>query len=276
MHKRLTAASLTMIWLLAPAAPAAAEDAPPEGAELSARDYLALLRARGEAVASFRGTAALKAYGATEGTFNVAFAYVPPDRGRLEISTPLTGTVLVITARGDETLLYYPADDVAVVAADADWAFADMLGGSGGFYQLVDWLAGRPQLYEADVDAGAVTLAAEPAGAGSTALTWRRASDGSRLQQVTMSAEPYRLLAARLYEGEEAIFDVTYDDWRACGEATMPYAVTFKAEETVVEIAARKLETNVPVDDEAFSTAPPEGATVMETWPPEMEPYEDE
>lgn len=275
MPKRLAAASLTMIWLLVPAAPAAAEDAPPPGAELSAGDYLALLKEHGEAVASFRGTAALKAYGATEGTFNVAFAYVPPDRGRLEISTPLTGTVLVITARGDEMLLYYPADDTAVVAADADWPFADMLGG-GGFYQLVDWLAGRPQLYEADVDAGAVTFAAEPAGAGRAALTWRRASDGSRLQQVTMSAEPYRLLGARLYEGEEAVFDVTYDDWRACGEATMPYAVTFKAEETVVEIAAQKLETNVPMDDEAFSTAPPEGATVMETWPPGTEFYEDE
>ena len=275
MPKRLAAAALTTISFLLPAAPAAAKE-PPPAAELSAADYLAVLKAQGEAVASFRGTAAMKAYGATEGTFNVAFAYVPPDRGRLEISTPLTGTVLVITARGDETLLYYPADDVAVVTADADWPFADMLGGGGGFYQLVDWLAGRPQLYEADVDAGAVTLAAEPAGAGRAALTWRRASDGSRLQQVTMSAEPYRLLGARLYEGEKAVFDVTYDDWRACGEATMPYAVTFKAEEMVVEIAAQKLETNVPMDDEAFSTSPPEGATVMETWPPGTEFDEDE
>ena len=60
----------------------------------------------------------------------------------------------------------------------------------------------------------------------------------------------------------------------ACGAAAMPYAVTFKAEDMVVEIVARKIEVNVPIDEAAFSTAPPEGAALREAWPPETEPYE--
>jgi outer membrane biogenesis lipoprotein LolB len=273
MRARFTLASISITCLLGAAAPAAAEEEATPGAALSAAECLALLRARAEAVTAFRGTAALKAYGAREGTFNLAFAYVPPGQGRLELSTPLTGTVLVVTARGDEMLLYYPADNVAVVTA-AGGPPADPFG--GGLYRLVDWLAGRPELYEVDVAAGAVTLAAEPAGEGRTAITWRRASDGARLQQLTISAEPHHLLAARLYDGEEAIFDVTYGDWRACGPAAMPYAVTFKAEDTVVEIVARKIEVNVPMDEAAFSTAPPEGAALREAWPPETERYEDD
>jgi len=274
MQKRLAAAALATICVLVPRAPAAAEEAPPV-AELPAADYVALLKAQGEAVGAFRGTAAMKAYGATEGNFAAAFAYAPPDRGRLELSTPLTGTLLVVTARGADMLLYYPGDNVAVVATDADPVFADMLGG-GGFYQLVDWLAGRPPLYEEEVDAGTATLAAEPVGDGRISLTWRRASDGARLQRVTLSAQPHRLLGARLFDEDEAAFDVTYDDWRAVGEGTMPYAVTFKAEDTVVEIAVKKLEVGVAMDDAAFSTAPPEGATVRDAWPPGTDFYEDE
>jgi outer membrane lipoprotein-sorting protein len=268
MRKRLAAAALTAWVIIIPLVPAAEEAPPPAPA---AGDYLARLEAYNEAVATLRGTAAFKAYGAMEGNFNAAFAYVRPDRGRLEISTPLGGTALVITARGDEMLLYYPLDDVAVVAPGAEWAFAGMPVGTGGFYQLLNWLAARPRLYGAEVRAGAVTLAAEPAGDGNVALTWRRTSDGARLQMVTVAAEPFRLLSARLFEGEAAVFDATYDDWRARGEATMPYAITLRAEETLVEIAVKKLETNAPVDDGAFSTVPPEGAAVMETWPPAAE-----
>lgn len=268
MPNRLATAALITTCILAPSAPAAGE--------LAAADYVALLKGRGEAVTSFRGTAAMKAYGATEGSFAAAFAYVPPDRGRLELSTPLTGTLLVVTAQGDDVLLFYPGDNVAVVAAGGDETLAFMPGGSGGFFQLVDWLAGRPPLYEEEVGAGTVALSAEPASDGRVSLTWRLTSDGSRLQQVTLSAESHLLLGARLFDADEAAFDVTYGDWREVGEATMPYAITFKAEDTVVEIAVKKLEVGVEMDDEAFSTAPPEGATVMDAWPEGAEFYEGE
>ena len=76
----------------------------------------------------------MKAYGETEGNFAAAFAYVPPDRGRIELSTPLTGTLLVVTARGDNVLLYYPGDNLAIVATGSDDAFAILPDGSGGFY----------------------------------------------------------------------------------------------------------------------------------------------
>jgi outer membrane lipoprotein-sorting protein len=270
MRIRIAAAALIAICILAPAG---AEDAPTV-AELPAADYVASLKERGEAAASFRGTAAMKAYGETEGTFAAAFAYVPPDRGRLEFSTPLTGTLLVVTARGDDALFYYPGENVAVVAAGGD-ALAILPGGSGGFFQFVDWLAGRPSLYEEEVASGAVALSAEPVGDGLISLTWRRAADGARLQQVTLSAESRLPVGARLFDGDEAALDVTYDDWREVGEDKMPYAVTFKTEDATAEIAVKKLEVGVALDDEAFSTAPPEGATVMDAWPEGMEFYED-
>jgi outer membrane lipoprotein-sorting protein len=266
MRIRLIAAALITSCILAPYTPAA---------ELSAADCVALLKAQGEA-AAFRGTAVLKAYGETEGTFAVAFAYVPPDRARLEASTPLTGTLLVVTARGDDVLFYYPGENLAVVAAGDGGTPGILSGGSGGFYQFVDWLAGRPQLYEEEVGAGTVTLSAEAAGEGRISLTWRRAADGSRLQLLTLSAEPYRLLGARLFDGDEPAFDATYDDWREVGEGKMPYAVTFKTENAMAEIEVKKLEVGVAIDDGAFSTAPPEGATVMDTWPEETDFYDDE
>jgi outer membrane lipoprotein-sorting protein len=267
MRIPIAAAVLITSCVLAPRTPAAAE--------LPAADYLALLKAQGDAP-SFRGTATMKAYGETEGTFAVAFAYVPPDRARLEASTPLTGTLLVVTARGDDVLFYYPGENVAVVAAGDEATPGILSGGSGGFYQFVDWLAARPQLYEEEVGAGTVTRSAEPAGEGRVSLTWRRAADGSRLQQVTLSAEPYRLLGARLFDADEPAFDATYDDWREVGEEEMPYAVTFKTENATAEIAVKKLEVGVAIDDEAFSTVPPEGATVMAEWPEETDFHGDD
>ena len=274
MPKRIAAAALAALCCAAPAVLAAGE-APPPALDLGAADDRALLTAQGEAAVSFRGTASMTAYGETEGTFAAAFAYVPPDRGRLEVSTPLTGTLLVVTARGDDVLLYYPGENVAVIAAGGD-ALAILPGGSGDFFQFVDWLAGRPPLYGEEVEAGTVTLSAEPAGDGRVSLTWRRAADGARLQQVTLSAEPRLLTGARLFDGDAAAFDVTYDDWREVGEAKMPYAVTFKTESATAEIAVKKLEVGVAIDDEAFSTSPPEGATVMDAWPEGTDFYEDE
>ena len=273
MRIRLTTAALITICALVARATGAGDEAPTIP-ELPADDWLAHFKEAEEAATSLRGTATMKAYGATEGTFNAAFAYAPPERARLEISTPLTGTLLILTARGADVLLYYPADNVAVVGADADAVFGGTLGG-GNLFQLVDWLAGRPPRYQAELEAGEMTIAAEPLGDGRVTFTWRWASDGARLQQITVEAETYRLLGARLYEGEEAVFDATYEDWRAVGEATMPYAVTFKAEDSVVEIAANKLEVNVPIDDAAFSTEPPAGAVIRDTWPPEAEYYDE-
>ena len=88
-----------------PAFAAAGADAaaPPPG------EYLARLAARRVTIISLRGAATLTLYGEKAGTFAVAVAFVPPGRARLEVSGPLGGAALIVTAAGGELL----ADDAA-------------------------------------------------------------------------------------------------------------------------------------------------------------------
>ncbi len=215
---------------------------------------------------SYRGTATLRAYGDAEGTFAAAFARAQPDRGRLEMTTPLTGTALVVTAAGGELLAYYPLEEIAVVAPDdARGVPALAAGAGGGLADSLDLLAGRPPLYAEETAAG--TLEVEAADDGdSLTLTWRDAG-GARVQQLTLAGEGRRPVGFRIFEDDAAAVDVTYDDWRDVGGVEVPFAVTVKTADAVVEVTVKKFETNVDVPEEAFSTTPPAGAEVLEGWP---------
>lgn len=250
-------------WTLA-ALPASAGDAP-----ITAADYLALLESQREAVASFRGSAAIKLYGSGEGTFNVAFGRVPPDRSRLEFSAPLAGTLLVLTAKAEDFLVYSPLEKVAVRGAYVEEHFPASPEGDWfcALCECPEWLAGWPPLYAEEVDAGTFVVNVSPAGPEAVALTWSRASDGALLQRLTLAQDPLRVLNARLYEEGEVVLDVTYDDWRDDAGFPTPFAINVKTEDQVAEVSLRKFETNVPMEEEAFSTTPPEGVTVLETRP---------
>jgi hypothetical protein len=259
---RVALAALCVWTLTAPAA--SGGEAP-----VTASDYLALLEGQREAVASFRGSATVKLYGPSEGTFNVAFGCVPPDRRRLEVSAPLAGTVAVVTAKAGDFLVYYPLEKVAYAGAYGDERVFDFPGGDVGraFWEGPGWLAGWPPLYAEEVEAGTFELSVSPAGPEAVALTWSRASDGSLLQRLTLAQDPLRVLNARLYEDDEVVLDVTYDDWRDDAGFPTPFAISIKTEDQVAEVSLRKFEVNVPIEEEAFSTTPPEGTTILETWP---------
>jgi hypothetical protein len=244
--------------------PASGGDAP-----VTAGDYLALLEGQRETVASFRGSATVRLYGSSEGTFNVAFGRVLPDRSRLELSAPLAGTIVVATAKAGDFLVYYPLEKVASAGAYGDERVFNLPGGDVGraFWEGLGWLAGWPPLYAEAVDAGTLEVSVSPAGPGAVALTWSRTSDGSPLQQLTLAQDPLRVLNARLYEEGEAALDVTYDDWRDDAGFPTPFTISFKAEDQVAEVSVKKFEVNVPMEEEAFSTTPPEGVTILETWP---------
>lgn len=216
--------------------------------------------------ASYRGTATLRAYADAEGTFGAAFARAQPDLGRLEMSTPLTGTALVITAAGGELLAYYPLEEIAVVVPDdARGVPALVAGAGGGLAESLDLLAGRPPLYVEEAAAGTLEVEAREEDDELT-LTWRGAGD-VRIQRLTLAGEERRPLGFRIYEDDAAAVDVTYDDWRDAGGVEVPFAVSIKTADAVVEVAVRKFETDVDVPDGAFSTTPPAGAEVLEGWP---------
>ncbi len=263
-----TAAALAAATVFSLAAgPAPAQ--PPNAAapNLPAAYYLDEIEGQRGVVASYRGTAALRAYGAVEGSYNAAFGRVLPDRSRLEISTPLTGTALIVTAEGGRLLAYYPGDNVAVVAADRGWGLAALPAGGkyGGLAESLDWLAGRPPLYASEIAAGGVEMTAGQ-DEGRVTLSWR-APGGPRFQQITLAGDPLRVVNARLYENDEVTFDVTYDDWRDRGDVGVPFAITVKTADVVVEISVKKFEVDAAIPEAAFSTTPPAGATVTETWP---------
>ena len=236
---------------------------------MTAGDYLALLEGQREAVASFRGSAAIRLYGPSEGTFNVAFGRVLPDRSRLELSAPLAGTIAVATAKAGDFLVYYPLEKAASVGACGGERVFNFPGGDVGraFWEGLGWLAGWPPLYAEPVEAGTLEVSVSPAGPGAVALTWSRASDGSPLQRLTLGQDPLRVLNARLYEDDEIALDVTYDDWRDDAGFPTPFAISFKTEDQVAEVSVKKFEVNVAIEEDAFSTTPPEGTTILETWP---------
>ncbi len=263
---RVALAALCAWTLTAPAA--SASEAP-----VTAGDYLAVLQGQREAVASFRGSATVKLYGSSEGTFNVAFGGVLPDRSRLEFSAPLAGTVAVVTAKAGDFLVYYPLEKIAYAGAYGDERVFDFPGGDAGgaFWEGLGWLAGWAPLYAEEVEAGTFEVSVSPAGPEAVALTWSRASDGLPLQRLTLAQEPLRVSNARLYEDDEIVLDVTYDDWRDDAGFPTPFAISFKTGDDVAEVSLRKFEVNVPMEEEAFSTTPPEGTTILETWPPGLE-----
>jgi hypothetical protein len=248
------------------AATAPAQPPPPPATEpAAAARYLEEIESGRGALASYRGTATLRAYGDVEGTFNAAFARALPDRGRLEMSTPLTGTALVITAAGGELLAYYPGEEIAVVADDARGVPALAAAADGGLSDSLDLLAGRPPLYVEEVAAGDLEVEAAEENDALT-LTWL-VPGGSRLQQLTLAGEPRRPVAFRIFEDGAAAVDVAYDDWRDLGGASVPFAVTVKSADALVEISVKKFEADVDVPAEAFSTTPPEGVETIEGWP---------
>jgi hypothetical protein len=247
-------------------AAAAQTPSPSNGEERASVSLLEEIEAARALPASYRGTATLRAYGDAEGTFGAAFARAQPDRGRLEMSTPLTGTALVVTAAGGELLAYYPLEEIAVVVPDdARGVPALVAGTGGGFAESLDLLAGRPPLYAEEAAAGTLEVEAREDGDELT-LTWREAG-GARVQQLTLAGEDRRPLGFRIYEDDAAAVDVTYDDWRDAGVVEVPFAVSVKTADAVVEVAVRKFEADVDVPEEAFSTTPPAGVEVLEGWP---------
>jgi hypothetical protein len=236
---------------------------------MTAGDYLALLEGQREAVTSFRGSATVKLYGPSEDTFNAAFGRVLPDRSRLEFSAPLAGTLLVLTAKAGDFLVYSPLEKVAVRGAypeghspappEGDWVYA--------LCECPEWLAGWPPLYAEEVDAGTFEVSVSPAGPEAVALTWSRTSDGALLQRLTLAQDPLRVVNARVYEDDEVVLDATYGDWRDDAGFPTPFAISIKTEDQVAEVSVKKFGVNVPIEEEAFSTTPPEGTTILETWP---------
>lgn len=239
--------------------PAAPETEPPPAAQ-----YLQEIESNLGPLASYRGTATLRAYGDVEGTFNAAFARAQPDRGRLEMSSPLTGTALVVTAAAGELLAYYPLGEIAVVGSDDARGIAALPAGRGGLSDSLDLLAGRPPLYAEDAAAGDLEISVAESG-DAVALTWLEPG-GARLQQLTLAGNPRLPVAFRIFEDDAAAADVTYGDWRERDGAAVPFATTVKNADALVEISVKKFEPDVDVPEEAFSTTPPAGVEVMEGW----------
>ncbi|MGD8717233.1 MAG: hypothetical protein PVH29_00295 [Candidatus Zixiibacteriota bacterium] len=262
----VTAATAVALTLSVAGARSAAETPglPETGTETG--DPLTELREPWAAVTAFRGNAAVKIYGPEESAFAVAFGRVMPDRTRIEVSAPLIGTVAIVTARGGDVLAYYPGDNVAIVGAGAEMDLSALFGPGFGtdFHALVDGLAGIPSLYGAGEEETAFEATTKDGGDGLATVTWRSRSDGSRHQAITYRPETGELVNVRLYREDEAAADATYGDWNETPPAVAPGTVTIKTEDTVTEIKITRFEFNVEIPDEAFSTTPPEGATVME------------
>jgi outer membrane biogenesis lipoprotein LolB len=239
--------------------------APPGTEPSAAARYVQQIEGNLGPLASYRGTATLRAYGDVEGTFNAAFARAQPDRGRLEVSSPLTGTALVVTAAAGELLVYYPLDEIAVVGSDDARGIAALPAGRGGLSDSLNLLAGRPPLYTEDVAAGNLEISVAEEG-GAVTLTWLEPG-GARLQQLTLAGNTGLPVNFRFYEDDAATADVTYDDWRDHGGAAVPFALTVKTADALVEISVKKFDADVDVPGEAFSTTPPAGVEVVETWP---------
>ncbi len=268
----VAAAFLAIITAAAQAQPPAPSKTEPSAAAL----LLEGIESGRGSLASYRGTATLRAYGDVEGSFNAAFARELPDRGRLEMSTPLTGTALVVTAAGGELLAFYPLDEIAVVGSDDARGIPALAAGAGGsLSDSLDLLTGRPPLYAEEVAAADLEIKAVE-DSDTLTLTWLEAG-GSRLQQLTLAGNPRRPVAFRIYEKDAAAVDVTYGDWRDRGDVAAPFAVTVKTSDAIVEISVKKFEANVDIQEEAFSTTPPEGVEVLERWPvPSAYDVEDE
>lgn len=274
----LRAASILL--RVAAAAPAAAilagsataDDAP--AADILSR--LGALERRWQEVPSARGAAAVKVYGEEESTFTLAWGRLRPDRTRLEVSAPLYGTAVVLTARGEEVLAYYPPENAAVVMTAEEWNPSAVLGTAFDYnlHELVDGLIGRPPLHLDDVTAATLEVEATPTDSGGEKITWRRAGTPSRVQELTLSAAPgaggeRRPLYLRLFEADAAVADVTYAEWTPASDEApaWPRAVTLKTETGTAEIRITKLEFGVALPEEAFSTTPPAGAAVYEPAP---------
>jgi hypothetical protein len=268
------AAFLGAASFFAAAAPAQ-PPSPSEGGEPAPASLLEEIEAGRALPGSYRGTATLRAYGDAEGMFGAAFARAQPDRGRLEMTTPLTGTALVVTAASGELLAYYPLEEIAVVVPDdARDVPAFVAAAGGGLAESLDLLAGRPPLYVEEVAAGTLKLDVREDGDGLT-LTWRGAG-GARVQQLTLAGEGRRPLGFRIFEDDAAAVDVAYGDWRDAGGVEVPFAVTVKTADAVVEVALKKFEIDVDVPEGAFSTTPPAGVEVLEGWPEAVPPKADD
>ncbi|UCH78288.1 MAG: hypothetical protein JSU81_11300 [Candidatus Coatesbacteria bacterium] len=255
----------------APSAIAATDDAP-------ATDILSRLAAfeeRWEETPAVRGAATVKVYGEEESNFTLAWGRLRPDRTRLEVSAPLYGTAVVLTARGEEMLAYYPHENAAVVMTAEEWNPSAVLGTAFDYnlHELVDGLLGQPPLYLVDGTAAALEVEATPGDSGGEKIVWRRAETSSRVQELTLSAAfaggERRPLHLRLFEADAPVVDVTYAEWTpAVGEGpAAPRAVTLKTEDRVAEIRITKLEFDVAFPEGAFSTTPPAGAAVYEPAP---------
>jgi hypothetical protein len=278
-------AALTLVWFTAgaAAAPAAAEAVTTPLTEAAGDDAssddtlnrLVALERRWEETPSIRGAATVKVYGEEESNFTLAWGRLRPDRTRLEVSAPLYGTAVVLTARGEEVLAYYPHEDAAVLMTGAEWDPSALLGTAFEYnlHELVDGLLGRPPLYLADVTAGTLAATVTPGELGSEKIAWRQPETSSRVQELTLSEAlaggERRPLHLRLFEADAAVVDVTYAEWgAAAGEGpAAPRAVTLKTEDRVAEIRITKLEFDIAFPEEAFSTTPPAGATVYEPAP---------
>lgn len=240
-------------------------------------DPLAELRDPWAAVTGFRGNATVKIYGPEESAFSLAFGRVIPDRTRFEVSAPLIGTVAIVTAQGNDVLAYYPGDNVAVVGAGAVMDLSSLFGPGFGadFHGLVDGLAGIPSLYGTGGEDAAFEITTERGTDDSANVTWRSRVDGSRYQTISYRPKTGELINVRLYRDDEAAADATYGEWREIPPATAPGTVTIKTADTVTEIKITRFEFNVGIPDEAFSTTPPEGATIMEALADPAEFYEE-
>ncbi len=227
-----------------------------------AADCLARLAARRDSISSLQGTATLTVYGAAAGTFTVAFAYVPPARGRLEVSGPLGGAALVVTVADGKLLAYDNATRVAAVGPDGPGTLGAVLGVDVGvgLADLLAWLAARPPPGTGVSAAAEFRVNLEKDAGGATTLVWRRLADDVPIQQLTLAAEPGRFAAARLFRRGRAVVDVTYDDWRELDGVPMPHVITVKTEDVVVDVKVRRLAVNVAVAEGAFATAPPAAA----------------
>jgi hypothetical protein len=232
---------------------------PPKDAYDSAPDLLADMRALRDRIESFRITGTVDHFGEEHRVQGKTYLFAElPGRLRVDLLSPFGNTLSVLTVDRD-------------VFALADFRENRFLEGPAEPCNIARLI--RVPLPADDVIR--VLIGHSPIIEGHAEVDWDRqgfyrvtVSDGARTQRLEVEPDrsSLKLRRSRLVEGDQVIFDMTFDRWRPVAGAFVPHEIRVKMPRDEADLLVRYDDDGVEVDvdlpQDAWTQSFPDGADV--------------